>query len=167
MPSVGRGMALLAGLLLLAGCNGERADPAAKAPAVEADHEVLVYQNPQCGCCGKWVDYMREQGFEVRVLTEQDIVARRRQLGVPDHLASCHTAVVSGYLIEGHVPAGAVRQLLEERPEIAGLSVPGMPVGSPGMEMGEREDTYPVIAFDQAGDGRLFARYRGHRLLEE
>jgi len=121
---------------------------------------VRVYKTPQCGCCSDWARYMRDQGFEVAAeeVDQSKLYAIKSQAGLPGELASCHTAFVNGYVIEGHVPAGDIRRLLEEKPEATGLAVPGMPVGSPGMEMGERRDPYKVLLFDDQGS-RVYARY--------
>ncbi|MEN3231765.1 DUF411 domain-containing protein [Methylorubrum rhodesianum] len=121
---------------------------------------VSVTKDPSCGCCERWVTHLREAGFSVTV-TEGPVNPLKIRLGVPRELASCHTAQVGGYVIEGHVPAGAIKRLLAERPEGTGLAVPGMPVGSPGMEVEDTQpDTYDVVLFGK--DGRsTFARYRG------
>ncbi len=125
---------------------------------------VAVTKDPSCGCCEKWVTHMREAGFTVTV-TEGPVNPLKVRLGVPRDLASCHTAQVGGYVIEGHVPAGAVRRLLTERPEGTGLAVPGMPAGSPGMDVAGREpDTYAVVLFGPGGRS-AFARYRGGELV--
>ncbi|WP_311274756.1 DUF411 domain-containing protein [Methylobacterium sp. WCS2018Hpa-22] len=121
---------------------------------------VAVTKDPSCGCCEKWVAHLREQGFAVTV-TEGPVNPLKVRLGVPRDLASCHTAQVGGYVVEGHVPAGAIRRLLAEKPEGTGLAVPGMPAGSPGMEVeGMEPDTYDVVLFGPAGR-ETFARYRG------
>ncbi|MGU3464335.1 DUF411 domain-containing protein [Methylobacterium sp. C33D] len=122
--------------------------------------EVAVTKDPSCGCCEKWVAHLREAGFKVTV-TEGPVNPVKARLGVPRDLASCHTAQVGGYVVEGHVPAGAIKRLLTEKPQGTGLAVPGMPVGSPGMEVeGMEPDTYDVVLFRP--DGRsTFARYRG------
>ena len=121
---------------------------------------VSVTKDPSCGCCERWVTHLREAGFAVTA-TEGPVNPLKIRLGVPRELASCHTAQVGGYVIEGHVPAGAIKRLLAERPEGTGLAVPGMPVGSPGMEIEDMQpDTYDVVLFGK--DGRsMFARYRG------
>ena len=119
--------------------------------------------DPGCGCCGAWVEHLRHAGFATTVVETRDLDAVKRRLGVPAELASCHTAEVQGYVVEGHVPAAAIRRLLTERPQAAGLAVPGMPAGSPGMEGGTPE-TYEVVLFGPQGH-RTFARYRGDRLL--
>jgi hypothetical protein len=123
----------------------------------QARTPVTVYKSPTCGCCGEWVKHMRANGFRVEVLEVEDVTPYRRGSMVPDHLASCHTALVGGYAIEGHVPADDIRRLLRERPRVIGLSVPGMVVGSPGMEQGPPEP-YATIAFDERGS-QVFARH--------
>lgn len=126
--------------------------------------EIMVTKDPSCGCCGAWVDHLRQAGFPVTVVTAP-VNPLKTRLGVPQDLASCHTAQVSGYVIEGHVPAGAITRLLKEKPLAKGLAVPGMPVGSPGMPVeGVAPDTYDVVLFGPAGT-RTFARYRGPDLL--
>jgi hypothetical protein len=119
-----------------------------------------VYKSPTCGCCSKWVEHVQAAGFTAKV-TEMDdasLDALKTKRGIPRTAQSCHTALVGGYVVEGHVPADVVRRLLKERPQIAGLAVPGMPVGSPGMEMGDRHDPYDVIAFARDGKTSVFAK---------
>lgn len=120
--------------------------------------EMVVYRSPTCGCCIRWVDHLREAGFRVRVEDRRDLAPVKAELGVPADLASCHTARIGGYVIEGHVPAEDVRRLLAERPDVKGLAVPGMPVGSPGME-GPDPEPYDVVAFDGEGGREVFARH--------
>lgn len=120
---------------------------------------LVVYQDPNCGCCGKWAEHMEAHGFSVESVLESDLSARKRTLGVPAGLWSCHTAVMDGYVIEGHVPAADVERLLKERPEGSGLAVPGMPVGSPGMEYGEQRQAYEVLLFDTSGQTKRFEHY--------
>lgn len=122
--------------------------------------QVVVYKTPTCGCCSQWVDHLREAGFEVETHDMDDLGRIKSLNGVPRKLSSCHTALVNGYVVEGHVPAPAIRRLLDERPEVAGLAVPGMPIGSPGMEQGSRKDPYDVIAFDREGKTAVFERIR-------
>lgn len=124
----------------------------------------VIHTDPSCGCCGSWADHLRQAGFPVDVRQTDSIELVKAHLGVPEDLFSCHTAEIDGYVVEGHVPADAIRRLLAERPQALGLSVPGMPVGSPGMEVaGMEPDTYDVILFGPSGR-RTFARYRGDRL---
>src|SRR5258708_3143825 len=111
---------------------------------------ILVHKDPNCGCCAGWVRHLKDAGFAVTVEETADIQVVRRRLGVPADLAACHTAEVAGYVIEGHVPAWAVRRLLEKRPTAIGLAVPGMPAGSPGMEGGVPQ-RYDVILFGATG----------------
>lgn len=122
--------------------------------------EVVVYKSPYCGCCAKWVDHMRANGFSVAVREVEDVAPVKAAHGISPSLESCHTAVVDGYVVEGHVPAADVKRLLAERPRVRGLAVPGMPNGSPGME-GPTEDPYDVVAFDGVGRVSVFNRYRG------
>lgn len=133
---------------------------AAPLRAAESLLEIQVTKDPSCGCCAAWVDHIRAAGFPVQV-TEAPVNPLKARLGVPRSLASCHTAQVGGYVIEGHVPAGAITRLLAEKPQATGLAVPGMPVGSPGMEIyGMPPDTYEVVLFGPDLH-RQFARYRG------
>lgn len=124
-----------------------------------AETEVTVFRSPTCGCCGAWVDHMTEAGFVVRDEMTDDMDAVKQQYGVAPGLDSCHTAVVGGYIVEGHVPATDVQRLLIEQPAVAGITAPGMPMGSPGMEQGGRVDRYTVLAFDQSGKVAAFARH--------
>lgn len=117
-----------------------------------------VAKSPHCGCCSEWIEHVRRAGFQVQIVDAHDVTPIARQLGVPDNLRSCHTAVVNGYVIEGHVPAADIRRLLAQRPAATGLAVPGMPIGSPGMEQGNRRQPYNVILFDDARR-TVFARH--------
>ena len=126
---------------------------AAAAPLVQ------VVKSPSCGCCNGWVAHLRRAGFQVRVSDVADVTPTARRLGVPDDLRSCHTASVAGYAIEGHVPAADIRRLLRERPAAAGLAVPGMPLGAPGMEHGGRREPYRTILFTRAGRRSVFASH--------
>jgi hypothetical protein len=107
---------------------------------------ITVHKDPTCGCCSGWVEHLQKAGFDTKVLDTRDIDAVKRRLGVPDDLAACHTAEVAGYIVEGHVPAAALKRFLAEKPEAQGLAVPGMPMGSPGME-GGRPEKYDVVLF--------------------
>lgn len=121
--------------------------------------DMTVYRSPSCGCCGKWLDHVRQQGFQVTDVLSEDMNAVKKRLGVPANLASCHTAVVGGYVVEGHVPAGDIKKLLTEKPPLAGIAAPGMPQGSPGMEMGGRQDAFAVKSFDKDGKTATFNEY--------
>jgi hypothetical protein len=124
---------------------------------------VTVSKDPDCGCCNGWVDHLRQAGFPVIVKNAKELQTIKKGLGVPDRLASCHTAEVKGYVIEGHVPADAIKRLLREAPEAVGLAVPGMPIGSPGMEGGTPE-VYEVVMFRKDASS-VFARYRATTAL--
>ena len=129
--------------------------------ATETLPKMTVTRDPNCGCCGNWVMHVKAAGFPVEVVEVPDVAPLKARLGVPDPLASCHTAEIGGYVVEGHVPAEAIKRLLTERPKATGLAVAGMPIGSPGMEMaGQQPDTYEVMIFS-AGRQNVFARYRG------
>ena len=128
-------------------------------PARASAPRIAVTKDPDCACCGGWVDHLKKDGFDVSVIQSPDLSAVKRRLGVPAALAACHTAEIGDYAIEGHVPASAIRRLLAERPIAKGLAVPGMPVGSPGMEGGVSE-VYDVVIFGEFGQ-RRFATYRG------
>jgi hypothetical protein len=118
---------------------------------------MLVYKDPGCGCCVKWVDLMRTSGFEISTRDTTGMPAIKRRYNVPKALASCHTALVGGYVIEGHVPADLIRKLLAEKPKLTGLTVPGMVAGSPGMEGGQKQ-AYDVLTFDAAGRTTVYAK---------
>ncbi|MDT8449150.1 MAG: DUF411 domain-containing protein [Wenzhouxiangellaceae bacterium] len=121
--------------------------------------EMVVYHDSSCGCCGKWMAHMREAGFAIRSETGDDLRSVKQRFNIPGSLQSCHTAVVGGYAIEGHVPASDVQRLLAEKPDVAGIAVPGMPLGSPGMEYGEQRQAFDVVAFDKSGQTSVFNHY--------
>jgi hypothetical protein len=121
---------------------------------------MVVYKNPSCGCCTKWAEHLDEQGFDTEVRPVDNLDAVKQEAGVPASMASCHTAKVAGYFVEGHVPAADIRRLLKEKPDIAGLTVPGMPLGSPGMEVPGRSPMhYKVYAIDHQGTARIYASH--------
>lgn len=118
-----------------------------------------VTKTATCGCCGGWVEHMKKAGFAVSVRNVEDVTPTAQRLGVPDALRSCHTAEIEGYAIEGHVPAADVKRLLASRPKAAGIAVPGMPMGSPGMEHGGHKQPYQTLLFNRAGKTRVFASH--------
>jgi hypothetical protein len=144
------GFSLLAAVALVAGLG--------VALRSEAAPEVRVYRSATCGCCVAWARHLAENGFRVQVVDVDDLAQRKAALGVPRELASCHTAEVEGFLVEGHVPASDVQRLLRERPDVRGLAVPGMPEGSPGME-GPEPEAYTVFAFRRDGGSQPFAEH--------
>lgn len=134
--------------------QGQSAQPAQPAPA-----RVTVFKDPNCGCCKLWVDHLRKHAFTVTTKDTSDVAPIKNSARVPNGHRSCHTAFVNGYVIEGHVPAEDIKRLLAEKPKIAGLAVGGMPIGSPGMEVGQRKDPYDVVAFNRDGSTRVFAKH--------
>ena len=166
----GRAAVLL--LLALSACNrAAKAEPtpageagAASAPqagqaaaVVAPGTRMVVHKTPSCGCCRNWVEMMQTAGFTVEVHDTDNVDPVKREHGLPGHLASCHTAIVDGYVVEGHVPAEVIARMLRERPQVAGIAVPGMPVGSPGMEVpGGRKDPYDIIAFTRDGQVSVY-----------
>ena len=133
----------------LAGC-----ERSAQADATE----ITVYKSPTCGCCNGWIDHLKAAGFEVTAHDRDDMSAIKQARGVPRELASCHTAEVEGYVVEGHVPPADIQELLKQRPKSAGLAVPGMPIGSPGME-GPNPERYEVLEILENGETRVFATH--------
>jgi hypothetical protein len=140
---------LLAALLLLG------------AAALTQAAEVSVYRADGCDCCGKWAEHLKCSGFKVALhnLSPSRLDRLKAEAGVPENLASCHTAKIEGYVIEGHVPAEDVKRLLKERPAAIGLSVPGMPIGSPGMEVGDTKELYEVLLITRDGSTEVFAKH--------
>lgn len=123
--------------------------------------EIEVYRSPSCGCCGKWIGHLKNNGFVVKDHVTNDVQAIKNKYGVSDNMASCHTALVNGYVVEGHVPALDIKKMLKIKPAVIGVSVPGMPVGTPGMEMGARKDPYQVVSFDKENNYQIFNSYKG------
>lgn len=138
---------------LFIGLSASSAWAASDAPVID------VYISPTCGCCGKWVDHLKANGFTVRSHKTNNVTEHKTRLGVPLGYGSCHTAEVSGYLVEGHVPAREIKRLLKEKPIARGLIVPAMPIGSPGMEMGGRKDAYKVFLVNRNGSTQSYAQY--------
>jgi hypothetical protein len=135
-----------------------KADPLSSTSSPAA-LSITVYRDPSCSCCHRWISYLEAEGFQVTDHLADDMAARKQQYGIPDALASCHTATVEGYVVEGHVPAADIRRLVAERPAVLGIAAPGMPVGSPGMEMEDRQDAFSVVTFDQNGQTAVFNHY--------
>lgn len=124
--------------------------------------EATVYRSPTCGCCGLWLKHMKQQGFIIKDIKTEAMDKIKAEAGVAETLRSCHTALIDGYVVEGHVPAADVKDLLAKRPAVAGLAVPGMVSGTPGMEMGGRKDPFTVVEFDKKGGSRPFHDYRAY-----
>ncbi len=141
-------------LLLCLGLLASSVSYASERPLID------VHRDAHCGCCKDWIAHLQENGFEVRDHVEADMSAVKQRLGVPYGLGSCHTGVIDGKFVEGHVPASDILAL-RKRPDLLGAAVPGMPMGSPGMEMGERHDAYQVIGVDRQGRQPLLNDYPG------
>ena len=127
--------------------------------AASASQVVVAYRNPGCGCCEKWAEQMKTSGFDITMQDDADLAARKSKLGVPDQLAGCHTALIGPFVFEGHVPPGDIIRFLAEKPDALGLAVPGMPVGSPGMEMGDSKEPYEVVMFKADGSSESYAKH--------
>jgi hypothetical protein len=119
---------------------------------------VTMYKQVGCGCCSIWADHLRKAGFKVSSMEMPDLDRVKTAYGVPRAVQTCHTALIDGYVIEGHVPLDAIQKLLKERPKVAGIGVAGMPIGSPGMESGSRKDPYDVLAFDREGKTSIYVK---------
>lgn len=131
-------------------------------PVLAAGPVVQVYKTPTCGCCGKWVNHLKAAGFDVKVKDVQSTAEYQTKYGVPYKLVSCHTAIAEGYTIEGHVPVADIQRLLKTKPKAKGIAVPGMPLGSPGMEA-DRRDPYEVLLFQADGTTSVFQKYAGDK----
>ena len=123
------------------------------------NNKMTVYRSPSCGCCGAWIDHVEKQGFQVTDIKTDEMDAIKQQHQLPANLASCHTAIIDGYVIEGHVPADDIKRFLRQKPQMAGLSVPAMPIGTPGMEMKNRKQPFEVLAFNHQGNVEIFKCY--------
>ena len=150
--------------LMLASCTAAKETDLAATENVSSAQaalvsEITVFRSPTCSCCGQWIAHAEAAGFQVKDEITEDMSAIKQQYGVPDSLSSCHTTVVGDYVIEGHVPAADVRRLLTEKPAIAGIAVPGMPVGSPGMESGDDVEPYTVFSFTESGETAAFSEH--------
>lgn len=167
---IGVAMALAVVVIIAVALLAGRSDEAAQSPNRvgamlsqqngSASPALDVYKDPNCGCCSKWVEHLRQHDFTVRVTDTDDLGAVKAAHGVPPQVESCHTALVGGYVVEGHVPAADIVRLLQERPAIAGIGVAGMPIGSPGMEVpGMKPQPYEVVAFDKDARTHVFARH--------
>jgi len=131
---------------------------AAAARPAEQGLAMTVYKTPTCGCCAKWVEHMKAAGFKVQVQDMDDLTEIKQASGVPVRIRTCHTAVVGNYVVEGHVPADLVKKMLSEKPKVTGIAVPGMPIGSPGMESGTEKAPHDVVLFDKSGTTTVYAK---------
>ncbi len=122
--------------------------------------DITVYFNPKCGCCHKWIKYLKENHYNVTEINKHNVAAEKKRLGVPEKLAACHTAVIDGYVVEGHATHRDIKRLLLLRPDVTGIAIPGMPIGSPGMERGNSKEKYDVMTFDKkTGKTEVFVKH--------
>jgi len=135
----------------------------AKTIAAGKPVDIVVYKSPTCSCCGKWLEHLKQNNFNVKDIVTEDVQAIKQKYGVSEAMASCHTAIVDGYVIEGHVPANDVMTLLKTKPKIVGIAVPGMPSGTPGMEMGGKIDAYNVMSFDKENHSAIYHSYTDNK----
>src|SRR5688572_13354399 len=148
-------------IVAAAAALGTAAFVAAQPKPVSSRTPIVVYKTPTCGCCGMWVEHMRQNGFqpEVHDVSAAQVRAVSKAAGLSEEGTSCHTAKIGSYIVEGHVPASDVHRMLKEKPAIAGIAAPGMPVGSPGMEMGGRTERYDVVAFTKDGKTKVYSTH--------
>lgn len=144
---IGISLAFFVSFFILLTPNKTRADTALPI--------VTVYKSPTCGCCGKWIEHLQSNGFVVDAQNRNDLDSIKRELGIESRFQACHTARIGNYVVEGHVPAADIKRMLTEKPDIAGLAVPGMPMGSPGME-GARKDNYDVLAIKHGASPTVY-----------
>lgn len=128
----------------------------------QSNLEMTVYRSPSCGCCGSWIEQMQQHGFKINEIKTNDMDALKEQYNLPTELASCHTAMIDGYLMEGHIPADDIKRFLSQKPRLAGLTVPGMTIGTPGMEQGNKKQPFQVLAFDNQGKVAVFQDYQSY-----
>lgn len=138
---------------------GQSAWDAPTSPLENTKMDITVYRSPTCGCCGKWLVHLKKHNFNVTDNVVDDMQSVKAKYGVSPALASCHTAVINGYVVEGHVPAGDIKSMLKNKENIKGLAVPGMVAGSPGMEMGDQKAPFKVIAFDSESQMKTYKAY--------
>lgn len=133
------------------------------APLLSGAKEVTVYRSPYCSCCEGWVEHMQKHGFKIKDdIKTAEMEAIKQEYKVPQPLTSCHTAIIDGYVMEGHVPADDIKHFIAQSPNKIGLSVPGMPSGTPGMEMGDKKDPFAVVSFNNDGEAEIFHEYRSY-----
>lgn len=131
-------------------------------PSYRGVKEMTVYRSPNCGCCGGWIEHAKRHGFEVTDIKTDDLAAIKQKYNLPTQLASCHTTVIDGYVMEGHIPVDDIKRFLTQKPDYAGLAVPGMPIGTPGMESGDIKQPFEVVAFNKDGAVEVFNEYQSY-----
>ena len=127
--------------------------------------KLMVFKSATCGCCAAWIEHIKKAGFfvEAKNLTQESLSELKRRSGISLELSACHTAFINNYFVEGHVPAQDIKSLIFQKPNALGLTVPGMPIGSPGMEMGDKIDTFDTLLVKRDGSSKVFRRHRGNR----
>ena len=140
-------------------CRAESVWDTPVIPMQDKPLDIVVYRSPTCGCCSKWLAHLKTHGFNVQDNVIEDVQKIKDKYGVNRALASCHTAIINGYIVEGHVPANDIKTMLRDKPDIKGLAVPGMVTGTPGMEMGGRRTPFRVVAFDKDGQVSVYKAY--------
>jgi len=121
--------------------------------------EITSYRNPNCGCCHSWLEHLKAEGFTVKDNVTKNLEPIKTKNNIPQDLMACHTAVINGYLVEGHIPASNIKRLIKDKPNVAGIAVPGMPIGSPGMESGDMKEPYTVFTFTDQGETEVYQEY--------
>jgi hypothetical protein len=131
-------------------------------PSYSGTLNMTVYRSPSCGCCGVWVEHAKKHGFQIKDVQTEDMEALKQKYNLPSELASCHTAIIDDYVMEGHIPADDIKRFLKQKSNLAGLAVPGMPLGTPGMEAGERKQPFQVLAFNDKREVEVFKEYQSY-----
>ncbi len=124
--------------------------------------DMIVYRSPSCGCCGVWVEHAKKHGFKIKDIKTESIEALKQKYNLPPELVSCHTTIIDGYVMEGHIPADDIKRFLLQKPELAGLAVPGMPIGTPGMEARDLKQPFQVLAFNDEGEVEVYKEYQSY-----
>ncbi len=131
-------------------------------PNYSGTKDITVYRSPNCGCCGVWIEHAQKHGFKVKDVKTEEMEALKQKHNIPPELASCHTTIIDGYVMEGHIPVDDIKRFVTEKPDFAGLAVPGMPLGSPGMEAGDMKQPFNVLAFNQEGEVEVFEEHQSY-----
>ncbi|MBH8554326.1 DUF411 domain-containing protein [Nostocaceae cyanobacterium CENA357] len=134
-----------------------------KTESYSGNREITIYRSPSCGCCGAWIEHIQKQGFKIKEdIKTEEMEAIKQKYNLPQDLASCHTAIIDGYVMEGHIPADDIKRFLKQKPQFIGLAVPGMPLGTPGMESGNIKQPFTIMAFDKKGEVEVFKEYQSY-----
>ena len=131
-------------------------------PNYSGTTEMTVYRSPSCGCCGVWVDHAKKHGFKIKDIKTEEMEALKQKHNIPAELASCHTTIIDGYVMEGHIPVDDIKRFLAAKPDLTGLAVPGMPIGTPGMEAKDIKQPFQVLAFNDKGEVEVFKEYQSY-----